>query len=257
MDDRLLSQHDAPPVSVINRDGGSLFVITCEHAGNAVPRALGDLGLTPDELRRHIAWDLGARATALRLAKTLDAPLVLQHYSRLVIDCNRPTGAISAIPTISDGTAIPGNDHLSPADREARLRAIHKPFHDAVTALLDQREALPTPPALIAFHSFTPRLSVNPSPRPWDLGLLYNRDDRLAKLVDGVLAGMEHRLTIAHNQPYTVSDATDYTLPVHGEARGLFHLLLEVRNDLIEGDDGIATWSRFLGDVLSTVEPKL
>jgi len=251
---RLLSESDPNPVSAINPDGASRVVLTCEHAGNGVPGALGDLGLGEADLARHIAWDIGAAAIARRLAEIIDAPLVLQHYSRLVIDCNRPAHSDESIALASDGTTVPGNHDLSAAERDARRREIHDPFHRTVADLLDARAERDADPVLISIHTFTPALAVDPDPRPWDMGLLYNRDDRLARIFDRVLDDIEHAFGIAHNEPYSVCDETDYTIPVHGERRGINSLLLEVRNDHVHKDDGIGRWSDFLGAVLRAVE---
>ena len=253
----LLSDKDPSPVSVVNPDGASRVVLTCEHAGNGVPGALGALGLGAADLQRHIAWDIGAAATARRLAEIIDAPLVLQHYSRLVIDCNRPLESEEAIALVSDGTTVPGNHALSDAERDARLEEIHRPYHHVVGAFLDERMARAAPPLLISIHSFTPALAVDPVPRPWDLGLLYNRDDRLARAVDRILDEMEHPFGVAHNEPYTVSDDSDFTIPVHGEGRGIDSLLLEIRNDHIRDDHGIVRWGDFLGAALAAAETHL
>jgi len=250
----LLNDNDLPPVTIFNQDGNSNFVLTCEHAGNAIPDSLGTLGLAKVDLSRHIAWDIGAATTAQYIAESIDAPLVLQRYSRLVIDCNRPFEAPDAIPSISDGTMIPGNKNISTADHMARYEEIHRPFHQSIEALLDERTDRYRNPVLIPLHTFTPTLKANPISRPWDMGLLYNRDARLAELLDYVLDGMNHEYEIAHNQPYTISDETDFTLPVHGESRSIYHLLLEIRNDHLRDQNDISKWSLFLSDVLMKVE---
>jgi predicted N-formylglutamate amidohydrolase len=253
----LLSEEDPDPVSVINRDGASRVVLTCEHAGNGVPNELGGLGLDDGELSRHIAWDIGAAAIARRLADILDAPLVLQNYSRLVIDCNRPAHSDESIAVVSDGTSIPGNLDLSDVERDARMRDIHDPYHRTVGALLDDRMERRVESVVISIHTFTPALVVDPAPRPWDLCLLYNRDDRLARILDIILDDVEHAFGIAHNEPYSVCDETDYTIPVHGERRGINSLLLEVRDDHVRDDDGIGRWGNFLGNALKAAERHL
>jgi predicted N-formylglutamate amidohydrolase len=253
----LLNDDDLPPVSVFNRGGNSRFVLTCEHAGNAIPTALGTLGLGGADLSRHIAWDIGAATTARRIAESIDSPLVLQRYSRLVIDCNRPPDAPDAIPAVSDGTIIPGNQEVSSAEHAARHDEIHQPFHQSIRALLDERTGRDCSPALIAFHSFTPALDVNPGFRPWDMGLLYNRDARLADLFLSTFDAIGHGYQVAHNQPYSVCDETDYTLPVHGENRGIYNLLLEIRNDHLRDEVKIGQWSLLLGKVLKQVEKNL
>ncbi|MGI9463396.1 MAG: N-formylglutamate amidohydrolase, partial [Aestuariivirgaceae bacterium] len=155
-----LGNADPDPVEVANPDGRSPFVITCEHAGRTTPARLGDLGLDDRHLRRHIAWDIGVEGVGRALAKLLDAPVFFQRYSRLVIDCNRPTWAEDSIPEVSDGTKVPANISLTNEERRARYSHIHEPFHDAVADCIDQRLAQGRTTALIALHSFTPRLEA-------------------------------------------------------------------------------------------------
>jgi predicted N-formylglutamate amidohydrolase len=242
----LLGPDDPVPVACVNPEGASRFVLTCEHAGRAIPASLGDLGIEPGEMDRHIAWDIGAAATARRLAAVLDAPLVMQRYSRLVVDCNRPPQAPDLMPEVSDGTMIPGNRAVPEAQRQARLREIFDPYHRTIADLLDARAGLPGP-ILFSVHSFTPALRVNPKPRPMELGLLFNRDDRLALSLEAALAAVGNPHVVARNEPYHVGEGTDYTIPVHGEGRGLPHLLIEIRNDRIATEEE----ARAMGDLLA------
>ena len=253
----LLQDGDLASVTVFNPQGRSPFLITCEHAGREIPSRLGDLGLNEEDLSRHIAWDIGAAVTARQIAERIDAPLVLQRYSRLVIDCNRPVDTSESIPQQSDGTIIPGNKKLSKLEREARHREIHRPFHDTIEEILDNRMHDEQPSALIAFHTFTPALLSESAARPWDMGLLYNRDNRLARAFDQALDELAHEHKIAHNEPYTVCDETDYTLPIHGEIRNIHNLLLEVRNDHVSDENGCLRWGDLLSGVLSDVECNL
>jgi len=252
----LLSPNDPKPVSVFNPNGSSSFVLTCEHSGNSIPLSLGRLGLNEEELYRHIALDIGAAAFAKCLAKHLDAPLVLQEYSRLVIDCNRPKNSYDSIPLKSDGVSVPANMKLSRQEQESRHKEIFVPFHDTVRRLLDTR-CHNRNAAVIALHSFTPVLATAPADRPWDIGLLYNRDNRLAIMVDHLLGKARQEYSFTHNKPYTVDDASDYTLPVHGEQRGIYHLLLEIRNDHLILDNEIHRLASIFGNVLKKVEELL
>ena len=244
----LLGRSDPDPVEVVNSSGASDFLLVCEHAGRLVPAALGDLGLAAAEMDRHIAWDIGAEGLSRRLSAFLDAPLLLQRYSRLVIDCNRPLRARDCIPEASDGTAVPANIRLNEAARLRRYHGIHRPFHDAIGAILDRRAAERQRSILCTVHSFTPRLAG--IDRPWLLGLLHNRDDSFAThLMDVIVA--EHPEVIAeHNQPYSVDDLSDYTIPVHGEGRKLPHVLLEIRNDQIRDAGGQERWALLLAIAL-------
>lgn len=243
----LLATGDMAPVSVFNSDGKSAFLIVADHAGNDVPRALGTLGLGAAERERHIAWDLGIAGVCRSLSDLLDAPLIQQNYSRLVIDCNRPLGTEQSIPEVSDGTPIPGNQGLDTAARQAREGEIFHPYHMRVTAELDRRQAAGEPTVLIAMHSFTPVFSG--FARPWHMGLLHNRDRRFAQAMLALLRA-ETGLTVGDNQPYDVSDATDWTIPAHGERRGALHVGIEIRQDLIARPEEQRAWAERLAAVL-------
>jgi predicted N-formylglutamate amidohydrolase len=251
----LLSPRDPRPVELVNADARSAFVLACEHAGRAVPERLGDLGVSPADMDRHIAYDRGAEEVSRNLSKRLDAPLVLQRYSRLVIDCNRPSTAPDCFPEISDGTPIPANAGLAAADRQRRLDEIHRPFHQALAALLDRRAAAGATPILVAVHSFTPRLAGG-ADRHWQLGVLSNRDRRFAERFLAAFQARNPDIPSAHNEPYVVDDLSDYTIPVHGEARGLPHVLIEIRNDLIADAAGQARWAGLIADALTAAEEK-
>jgi len=247
----LLAADEPAPFTQARRDGTSSFVIVVDHASARIPRQLGTLGLTAADLQRHIAWDIGALAVASRVAAALDAPLVAQNYSRLVIDCNRDPTVASSIPTVSETTPIPGNAQLSDEQRLARRRAIFDPYHTHIGALLDERAAAGRPTILVAQHSMTHVFKG--LGREMHAAVLYNRDRRFAGLV---LEGLrrEPHLVIADNEPYFVSDATDYTIPRHGEARGLPHAEIEIRQDLLL-DDGCQTeWATRLIRVLQDAE---
>lgn len=249
----LLHDSDPAPVEVYNACGQAPYVLTCEHAGRLVPRALGDMGIHDRHWSRHIAWDIGAEGLARLLADVLDAPLVLQRYSRLVIDCNRPLLSIEAIPEISDGTEIPANQGLTEQEKNDRIEDIHTPYHDAIAAILDAREVAKHPTALVAVHSFTPSLESDPAPRQWDIGLLHNRHEKLSRHVHDVLEIEADHLEFTFNEPYRVNDHEDYTIPVHGEKRGIEHVLLEIRNDHIADESGQKLWAELLGRVFETV----
>jgi predicted N-formylglutamate amidohydrolase len=246
MPTELLDADEPRPVIVENETGASPFVITCDHAGNRLPRRLGTLGLGAAELERHIAWDIGAAGVASRLAARIDAILIGQTYSRLVIDCNRAPYASSSIVALSEATPIPGNAGLSAAERDRRRRTVFDPYHARIAAVLDERRRTGQPTVLLALHSFTP-VFLGAS-RPWQCGILYNRDPRFAHIVGKLLRA--RGLVVGDNEPYAVSDATDYTIPVHGERRGLPHLELEIRQDLIAAADVQQAWAELLAVLL-------
>jgi predicted N-formylglutamate amidohydrolase len=243
----LLAADEPPPVSIYNADGRSPFLLVADHAGTAAPRALGRLGVGAADWERHIAWDIGIADVGRMLADALGAMLIQQNYSRLVIDCNRPPGAPTSIPEISEQTPVPGNVGLSEADRTARASAIFWPYHRRIEAELERRRQAGEPTALIALHSFTPVFKG--VARSWHVALLYNRDPRLARRLL-TLFGREQDLVVGDNQPYFVSDTTDYTIPAHGERRGLPHALIEIRQDLIADASGQRKWASLLARVL-------
>ncbi len=243
----LLAADEPAPITVHNESGLSPFVIVVDHAGNSLPRALGRLGVPECELARHIAWDIGIAAVSRFVADALDATLVQQNYSRLVIDCNRAPGSPTSIPEISEFTPIPGNVSLSEGQKDGRLCEIFHPYHDRIKAELDRRSRAGRPAALIAMHSFTPVFMG--AARPWHAGVLYNRDARFANMLIASLR-REEGLIVGDNEPYSVTDESDYTIPVHGERRGLLHVEVEIRQDLIAGDSGQRAWGALLARLL-------
>ncbi len=247
----LLAIDEPPPYAVINPDGASPYLLLCEHASNRIPRALGDLGLPEVERRRHIAWDIGVSALSQHLSRTLDAPLFMTSYSRLVIDCNRPLGVPSAIPEVSETTEIPGNRDLTEAERRQRIDTLFVPFAEAVARRLDLLQAQGRRPIVVGIHSFTPVYFGKQ--RPWHAGILYGKAADFGQaLIRGLQA--DAALTIGDNEPYNIHPDEDYTVPVHADARGLPGALIEVRHDLIDTLAGVREWSgrltRCLADAL-------
>jgi predicted N-formylglutamate amidohydrolase len=243
--DRLLEPEDPAPFEVINERARSPFVITCDHAGSALPRRLGSLGIAASELQRHIAFDLGVAELGRMLADRLDACLFLQTYSRLVIDANRPLGTAESIVTLSEHTQIHGNLALSVEQRRLREQEIFLPYQERIARELDGRAGAPT--VLVALHSFTP--TFKDVARAWHGGILYGRDARIARPMLDFMR-REAGLLIGDNEPYAVSDETDYTVVVHGERRGLPYVEIEVRQDLIADLAGRTSWSDRLARAL-------
>ena len=251
---RLLAADEPAPITVYNIDGRSPFLIVVDHAGNAIPRSLDGLGICETECERHIAWDIGIAAVSRLVADALDATLVQQNYSRLVIDCNRPPGSETSIPETSELTSIPGNIDLSEAWRAARFSEIFRPYHDRIASELDRRRQAGQPAVLIAMHSFTPvYMGVA---RPWQCSMLYNRDPRFARVLMALL-NREDGILVGDNEPYSVTDAMDYTIPVHGERRGLLHVEIEIRQDLIADDSEQRMWGARLARLLPEAYQKL
>jgi predicted N-formylglutamate amidohydrolase len=215
-------------------DSAAQIVFLCEHASNHIPEDLSALGLSEEALSSHIAWDLGALPLAEALARHFEAPLVAACVSRLVYDCNRPPEAPDAIPERSEVYDIPGNRNLSEAERRRRVHEVYEPFHQAVTALLDARDARRLSTALVTVHSFTP--SYNGRPRSVELGILHDEDSRLADLLlenAQAVTGLKS----ARNDPYGPDDGVTHSLQRHGIARGLPNVMLEIRNDLLRGPE--------------------
>ncbi|HEY3695167.1 N-formylglutamate amidohydrolase [Phenylobacterium sp.] len=211
-------------------------MIVCDHAGRAVPQTLGTLGLPAEAFERHIAWDIGAGEVGLRLGRALDAPVVQQRYSRLVIDCNRAPERADAIVAVSDGTEIPANAALSPAAAAVRVAEVHAPYHRRIAEVLDARAAAGLSTVVVAIHSFTPWM--NGVSRPWAYGVLHLGDSPLSAAMLAELAS-EPGLAVGDNEPYAM-DGVDYTVPAHAIARGLDYLELEIRQDLIADEAGQA-----------------
>src|SRR6201994_5158775 len=250
----LLGPAEVPPLLEYNAAGRSPFLLTCDHYGRLIPRVLGDLGLPERELLRHIAWDIGIAGVAELLSDQLGAHLVAQRYSRLVIDCNRPPAAPSSIPIISEATMIPGNDGIARDAAETRRREIFDPYHRRIDEVIDARGRAGLPTVLVSLHSFTPVYAG--IARPWHIGTLYQRDKVLPpRLLKHLRA--EPDLVVGNNEPYAVSDETDYTIPVHGEARGLMNTGIEIRQDLIADPAGQRQWADRLARIFGEIETEL
>jgi predicted N-formylglutamate amidohydrolase len=228
----LLRPEEVPPVREFNAHGRSPFLLTCDHYGRLIPRTLGDLGLPESELVRHIAWDIGIAGVAEALSEHLDAHLIAQRYSRLIIDCNRPPDAASSIPRISEATTIPGNEGISREAALMRRAQVFDPYHRRIDEIIDQRGRAGLPTVLVSLH---------------------NRDTHLPPLLLKLLRA-EGDLVVGDNEPYAVSDETDYTIPVHGEARGLMNTGIEIRQDLISDQAGEQAWANRLARIFGEIE---
>lgn len=240
-------QHDA--VSVENIAGSGRFVLVCEHASNHVPPQFGNLGLSSDELQRHIAWDPGALGVSRALAHSLDATLVFCNVSRLIIDCNRDPAMSDAMPPTSEGTVIPGNQTIAAADRDWRIDEVYKPFHGTLAAVLAKKRAQ-APVALIGMHSFTP--VYNGSTRPWHIGVLFDRDLSLASPLLSALRA-DASLVVGENQPYSPDDRVYHTLDRHAQALGEASVMIEIRNDLLATPQAQAAWGERLGAIIAAM----
>ncbi len=244
----LLSPGDPPAFETVNAAAATPVQLLCDHASRAVPAQLGRLGLGADQFDRHIAYDIGAAGVTRHLATALDAPAVLAGYSRLVIDVNRPPGDPESIPEISDGTGIPGNRNLSDAARRRRVTTLFEPYHDAIHETIADLWRRGQPPALFSVHSFTPRLGN--TARPWDVGVLWNRDPRLAQPLMEKLAA--RGLRVGDNLPYS-GRRRAYTIDLHGAAAGLANVVVEINQDQVADRSGIERWAGILAEAMGEI----
>jgi len=240
-------EHDSYRVLAGRADAG--LILLCDHAGNAIPPAYGSLGLPPEQLARHIAYDIGAAEVTRRLAGALGVPAVMTRYSRLLIDPNRGADDPTLIMRLSDGAVIPGNKRLDDHERERRRRLYYEPYHRAIDGVIDQCLASATAPMLLSLHSFTE--SWKEKPRPWHVGVLWDRDRRLAKpLLDGLYA--EGDLIVGDNEPYSGQLVGD-CLWQHATCRGLINALIEIRQDLIRDGKGQEAWAQRLTRLVGAI----
>lgn len=235
---------------IVAEDAASDVLLLCDHASNRVPPEVGggSLGLPEAEMARHIAYDVGARGVALALSGRLGATAILSRFSRLVIDPNRGEDDPTLVMRLYDGTVVPGNRGVTEEEVERRLRLFHRPYHAAIDAAIDRYLASGRRPVLVSIHSYTPKLKAG-RPRPWHLGVLWHRDGRIAQPLLSRLRA-EPDLCVGENQPYAGQLEGD-TLSRHGTRRGLPHVLIEIRHDLIDSEDGQARWAARLAPVLT------
>lgn len=239
--ENLMTEQDPPAFELVNPYGRSNTVLICDHASNRIPRRLDNLGLDPQALMDHIAWDPGAAAVARDLSALLDAPLVLSTFSRLVIDCNRPIASPESIPEESAGTEVPGNRGLTSSQRRQRVDDVFTPYHRAVGAVLDARSARPS--LLLSIHSFTPNLGG--LWRPWSIGIANRRDRWLAACLIRTLQDDDIG-PVGDNEPYGIENAYDFSLPTHGECRGITHAMIEIRQDGLRDRADVRLWAERL-----------
>lgn len=244
----ILTEKDLCAFGERNPDGESSFLFISDHHRNRVPASLNNLGLPEEELARHIGYDIGIAWIAEYLSDRFDAPLVHTNYSRLLIDCNRVPGTEGSIPAIADGTPVPGNQGLSGADREQRRIELFEPYHNTVRQRMRTMEAAERTPITVALHSFTPLMQDKGTPRPWEIGIIWNEDGRLAlPLIEALRA--DTALNIGDNEPYSGREG-GYSLYEHPEARGHPHIGVEFRQDLVASEKDAHRWAAIFGNAL-------
>ncbi|MBT8135435.1 MAG: N-formylglutamate amidohydrolase [Gammaproteobacteria bacterium] len=241
----LIGPDDPPPFEVLNRDGKSSVLFVCDHASRAFPLHMGRLGLDRSVLDRHVAWDIGSADVTRYLAERFDAVAVLAGYSRLLVDCNRQLYDPSAFVKVSDGIAIPGNLNLSEDEKWLRVQSFYWPYHNAVSEEIFRLRARGITPAVISIHSCTP--VFDRVVRPWHIGVLWDKDPRIAVPLLEHLAAVDG-VCVGDNEPYSGRHPHDFTVDFHAEPRGLAHVGIEVRQDLIGVTEGAREWGAILGD---------
>lgn len=246
----LIGPGDPPPFSIQNEDGRAPFLLVCDHASRAIPRAMRQLGVADWVLERHVAFDIGAADLTRALARRFDAPAVMAGYSRLIIDLNRDLGAASSVVRVSDGIAIPGNLDLDEAAKQQRVTTFFDAYHGAIAERLDAFERRGQVPALISVHSCAP--VYRRAKRPWHIGVMWDRDPRIARALMARLSQVDG-LCVGDNQPYSGRHAEDFTVDHHGERRGLPCVGVEVRQDLLDTPENLDRWARTLGDAFDKV----
>ena len=247
----LIDRDEPAPVTYLNEHGKAKVLLVGDHVSNHIPRALNTLGLEPAVLDQHVAYDIGTHKLISHLVDHLDAPAVIAGYSRLVVDLNRSLEDATAFPEVSDGIPIPGNHNLSKADRAARIHSFYTPYRVAIDQALHRFREQDITPALISIHSFTPQMAGKE--RPWHIGLLWDKDPRIPLPLMDILRAHPDGLNVGDNEPYSGKHPADYTIDHHAEAAGLPHVSIEIRQDLVNTEEGAERWATVLDEALRPI----
>lgn len=253
----LIAAGDPPPVHVLNPDGQQRVLLVCDHASRSFPAAMNKLGLDDVALQRHIACDIGAANVTGLLAARLQAPAVLAGYSRLIVDYNRKLDDPTAFPEVSDGIVVPGNQGLTEADKIARVISFYEPYHEAIAERVEEALKNDVVPAIISVHSFTPMFAGRA--RHWKIGILWDKDPRIPVPFIRFLRERLGDDCVGDNEPYSGRDPHDFTVDNHAECRGLPNVSIEIRQDLIDSEEGVREWAGHVGDALTPIlsDPEL
>lgn len=233
-----ISSSELPVYEIINPAGRAPCVLTCEHAGIAVPDSMNLLGLSPEDYTRHYAYDIGAAAVTRALAARLDAPAILANYSRLIVDLNRSENHPTTFPVHGEGKPIPANLDMSVMEREERLDVFYRPYHKALSELIERKRQSCTTPALLSVHSFT--RTFFKFVRPWHIGFLWAQDSRIA--CSGIEYFSRKGYMTGDNHPYDARICGECTAYTHGDMHKLPNVIIEYRNDLIDTAEKIGPW---------------
>jgi predicted N-formylglutamate amidohydrolase len=249
--DSLIAADEPPAISNLNKQGQAKVLLVGDHVSNLIPRSLEQLGLEDWVLQQHVAYDIGTRKLLTHLVDHLDAPAVMAGYSRLVVDLNRSLEDASVMPEVSDNIPIPGNQGLSTEQRNRRIHSFYTPYRAAIDHALHDFRQRDIVPALIAIHSFTPQMAG--IERPWHIGLLWDKDPRIPLQLLERLRAHPENINVGDNEPYSGKHPADYTIDHHAEAAGLPHVSIEVRQDLVNTEQGAEKWATILADALSEI----
>ncbi len=249
----LLGPDDGPAFEVVNEQGKGSCFLSCDHASRAVPKCLDKLGVSDASLGLHIGWDIGAAAVTRHLVEALDAPALLAGYSRLVIDVNRDLDNATSMPEVSDHIPVPGNQGLSAEARQQRIDALFLPYHREMKRLLQGFAARGVVPLFLSIHSFTP--VMDGFVRPWHIGILWDQDPRLARpLIEDL--SRDKSLVVGDNEPYSAREPAGFTVPMHAEEKGLPHVGIEIRQDLIADAAGAREWGERLAAAFKALDAR-
>ncbi len=253
----MIGPGDPPPYAIINEQGKAKILLVGDHASNAIPKILHKLGLDDTALEQHIAYDIGTKKLIHHLSQHLDAPAILAGYSRLVVDLNRSLEDDSIMPELSDYTVIRGNQNMSDAQRNQRIHCLFTPYRRAIDTMLHRFKEKEVVPAFISIHSFTPEMAG--FSRPWHAGVLWDQDPRIPVPLMNNLRAHPDGFNIGDNEPYSGKHLSDYTIDHHAEAAGLPHVSIEIRQDLVDTEEGAERWASILDDALYDIlaDPEL
>ena len=249
----LIAADEPDPVSIINADGNGKVLLVGDHVSNRIPRSLEQLGLDESVLAQHVASDIGTRKLITHLSQHLDAPAVLAGYSRLVVDLNRSLEDPTVMPEVSDGIPIPGNQGLSREERAMRVHCFYRPYRVTIDGMLARFRERGIVPAFISIHSFTPQLAADTQHRPWQIGLMWDKDPRIPVPMLARLREHPQDIVVGDNEPYSGKHAADYTIDHHAEAAGLPHVSIETRQDLVDTEAGAEQWATILDNALRDI----
>ena len=247
----MIGPDEPAPFTIINEQGRSKVLLVGDHVSNTLPQSLGNLGLDEASIQQHIAYDIGTRKLVNHLSQHLDAPAVLAGYSRLVVDLNRSLSDDSLMPEISDGTPVPGNQDMSAEHRNQRIHCFYTPYRRAIDSMLHRFRERDIVPAFISIHSFTPEMAG--FARPWHVGILWDKDPRIPVPLMQNLRAHPAGYNIGDNEPYSGKHPADYTIDHHAEASGIPHVSIEIRQDLVDTEDGAEHWATILDDALRDI----